>query len=236
VSGASTGRGPVPGPLGLWLTVLGPAALEAVPTEGLDWIGVDLQHGPYEVVDLPGLARATSLPLLARAASQDPAHLARVLDTGVAGVIVPGVDDGDQAAALVAAVRFPPQGRRSTGLSRGALVGAPDRPLLLPMVETREGLAAVQEIAGCPGVDGVFVGPYDLSLSLGRDSVLDQEVVTAVATVARAARRHRVLVGAFAGDRRLQPLLPALDLLALDTDVTALRAGIRHLLRPVQQP
>lgn len=214
---------------GLWLTVLGADALEAVPLDGVGWLAVDLQHGCLEVGDLAGILRVSTVPVLARAASQDAAHLARVLDTGVAGVIVPGVDSGEEAAALVSAVRFPPEGRRSSGLSRSALVGGPERPLLLPMVETRAGLESVADIAGCPGVDGVFVGPYDLSLSLGRPSVVDEEVVAAIHHVAATAREKDVLVGAFSADRDLDGQLPALDLLAVDTDVTALRQGVAAL-------
>lgn len=216
-------------PRGLWLTVLGADALEAVPLAGVGWVGVDLQHGRLEVADLAGILRASPVPVLARTASQDAAHLARVLDTGVAGVIVPGVGSGDEAAALVSAVRLPPEGRRSTGLSRSALVGGPERPLLLPMVETAEGLRAAADIAGCPGVDGVFVGPYDLSLSLGRPSVVDEEVVTAIHHVVATARGAGVLAGAFSGSRDLDGLLPELDLVAVDTDVTALRQGVAGL-------
>ena len=71
--------------------------------------------------------------------------------------------------------------------------------------------AAVDEIAGCPGVDGVFVGPYDLSLSLGRPLVVDDEVVAAIATVVASARRLGELAGAYSGNRALEPLLPPLD-------------------------
>ena len=216
-------------PRGLWLTVLGPDALETLPLEGVGWLGADLQHGSLEVGDLAGLLRVSPVPVLARAASQDAAHLARVLDTGVAGVIVPGVGSGEEAAALVSAVRLPPEGRRSTGLTRSAVVGGPERPLLLPMVETAEGLRSVEEIAGCPGVDGVFVGPYDLSLSLGRPSVVDDEVVAALHRVAATARGAGRLAGAFSGNRDLDGRLPDLDLVAVDTDVTALRRGVEGL-------
>lgn len=214
---------------GLWLTVLGPAALEALPTAGVGWLGVDLQHGQYEVVDLLDLLRVTTVPVLARAASHDPAHLARVLDTGVAGVIVPGVESAAQAAALVSAVRLPPEGGRSTGLSRSAIVGSPRRPLLLAMIETRRGLESVEDIAGAPGLDGLFVGPYDLSLSLGRPSVVDEEVVAAIRTVTATARRHELLAGAFSAHRGLDRLLPQLDLVGVDTDVTVLAAGMAGL-------
>ncbi|MGL5861276.1 MAG: aldolase/citrate lyase family protein, partial [Phycicoccus sp.] len=125
---------------GLWLTFLSAYGLEAVGAPaGLGWIGVDLQHGDLDVGDLPPLlrvARPAGLPVLARLASHDAAHLARVLDTGVDGIVVPAVESAAQAAALVSAAHPPPVGRRSVGASRATVVGAP-RPLLLAMVETR---------------------------------------------------------------------------------------------------
>lgn len=224
-------------PLGLWLGLLGPDVLEALPTAGLGWLGVDLQHGRYDVADLTGLLRVARVPVLARAASQAPDHLARVLDTGVDGVIVPGVESTEQAAALVRAVRFPPEGVRSTGVTRSVLTGGPERPLLLPMVETRGALEDVEAIASLPGVDGVFVGPYDLSLSLARPSVVDDEVVGAIGRVHRAAREAGVLSGAFSGNRELDPLLPPdLDLVAVDTDVSVIREGARAVLERGARP
>lgn len=218
-------------PQGLWLTMLGADGLEALPTGGLGWLGVDLQHGHLEVPDLVGILRVAPVPVLARAASKDLAHLGRVLDTGVAGVIVPGVDGAEDAAALVSAVRLPPEGRRSTGLTRAAIVGGPERPLLLPMVETRGALEEVEEIAGLAGVDGLFVGPYDLSLSLGRPTVVDEEIVAAVRTVTRVAHGRGLIAGVFSGNRELDPLLPGdVDLIGVDTDVTALRLGTERLL------
>ena len=218
-------------PHGLWLTVLAPDQLEALPTDGLGWLGVDLQHGRYAVADLPGLLRVARVPVLARAASGDPAHLGQVLDTGVAGVIVPSVTSAEGAAALVQAVRFPPEGVRSSGLTRAVMTGGPERPLLLPMVETAGALADVEAIAALPGVDGLFVGPYDLSLSLGRPGVTDAQVVAAIGRVHQACAQAGLLSGVFSGDRHLDPLLPTgLDLLALDTDVTVLRRGLEALL------
>lgn len=217
-------------PRGLWLCVTGPDALEMLPTEGIGWFGVDLQHGRYDVADLAGLLRATDVPVVARAASQDAGHLARVLDTGVAGVIVPGVEGVADVEALVQAVRFPPEGRRSTGLTRSVAVGGPERPLLLPMVETRGALEEVEEMAAVAGVDGLFVGPYDLSLSLGRPGVTDEQVVAGIRRVAEVAGAAGLLRGAFSANADLDPMLPELDLVAVTTDTQALAAGVQMLL------
>lgn len=213
---------------GLWLTFLPPAGLELVSTDGIDWIGVDLQHGTLGVQDLAPLMRATTLPVLARAASHDPAHLGAVLDTGVDGVIVPTVDSAEQARGLVAAAYPPPRGRRSLGMSRSAVIGQAGPPLLLPMVETREGLAAHEEISAVDGIDGIFVGPYDLSLSLGGDGPRDPAVLQVIGRVTETVRTAGKVTGCFSGDPALTPLLPPVTLLAVETDLGCLLAGMRQ--------
>ena len=224
------------GPLrGLWLTILTANVLELMPTDGIDWLGVDLQHGYLEVRDLPEILRVATVPVLARAGSHDPDHLARILDTGVHGVIVPGVSSEAEVSSLVTAVRMPPEGRRSSGLARTTVVGGPAHPLLLPMIETRDGLANLTDIAAHPGIDGLFVGPYDLSLSLSRPSVIDAEVVAAIGAVVAATRQRGLLAGAYSGNRSLDPLLPHLDLLAVDTDLTVLRLGVGSLFSPTDR-
>ncbi|WP_051166071.1 HpcH/HpaI aldolase family protein [Amycolatopsis orientalis] len=216
---------------GLWLTCLPPYAVELAGLGAVDWLGADLQHGDLALSDLAPLLRASPVPVLARLADHEPSHLARVLDTGVDGIIVPAVESADQAAALVAASSPPPRGTRSTGVSRAGSLGKP-QPLLLPMVETAAGLDAAEEIAAVPGVDGIFVGPYDLSLSLGASSVLEPAVVTAIETVIANAHRRDRLAGVFAGNADLAARLPAVELFAVDTDLAALRAGIRQLFGP----
>ncbi|MFE6646134.1 HpcH/HpaI aldolase/citrate lyase family protein [Nocardioides sp. NPDC057772] len=227
-------RAGVPATLrGLWVTFLTPFGLEVVAGSGADWIGVDLQHGDLHLAQLAPLLRATDAPVLARLGSHDPAALARAIDAGVDGVIVPTVESAAEAERLVAAAHLPPRGRRSGGHARAGLVGAPERPLLLPMVETRRGLAAADEIAAIPGIDGIFVGPYDLALSLGKP-VRSEKVLDAIHEALAAARRHGRITGAFTGDPGLVADLDergaVLDLHAVDTDAAALRAGLAALL------
>jgi len=212
---------------GLWLTFLTPFGLEVAATSGAEWIAIDVQHGDLDVADVAPLARVSPIPVLVRLASHDGAHLARVLDAGVDGVIVPAVESAAQAGQLVQAACFPPRGRRSQGMARAALLGPRDQPLLLPMIETRAGLEHLDDILGVDGVDGVFVGPYDLALSLGRESVLDGAVVSAIESVIGRTRGRERITGIFTGNRELTGLLPAVDLLGVDTDAAALRAGLK---------
>jgi 4-hydroxy-2-oxoheptanedioate aldolase len=212
---------------GLWLTFLNPFGLEVAGGCGAEWIGIDVQHGDLELTDVAPLARVSPVPVLVRLASHDGAQLARVLDAGADGVIVPAVESAGQAEELVRAAYFPPRGRRSKGLARVVMLGPRDQPLLLPMVETRAGLDHLDDILGVDGVDGIFLGPYDLTLSLGRESVLDDAVVSAIESViGRTGGRGRI-TGIFTGNQELTRLLPAVDLLGVDTDAAALRAGLK---------
>lgn len=119
------------------------------------------------------------------------------------GVIVPAVESAAQVAALVDAARLPPVGHRSTGLSRSTVVGSQGQPLLLPMVETRAGLEALDEITAAPGIDGIFVGPYDLALSLGQPSSPSAPVLDGSRSLADTAHARGRLAGLFAGSPEL---------------------------------
>jgi 2-keto-3-deoxy-L-rhamnonate aldolase RhmA len=214
---------------GLWLTFLSPFGLELAGGCGAEWIGIDVQHGDVDIADVAPLARVSPVPVLVRLASHDEAQLGRVLDAGVDGVIVPAVESADQARQLVQAAYFPPRGRRSKGLARVSLLGRRDQPLLLPMVETRAGLDHLDDILGTDGVDGIFIGPYDLSLSLGQKSALDDSVVSAITFVIDRTRERGRITGIFTGNRQLTAAIPAVDLLGADTDAAALRAGLKAL-------
>lgn len=230
---------------GLWVSFLSAYGLEAVlggrPPEGgssgagasgIAWVGLDLQHGDLgldDVVPLLRVADRAGVAVLPRLASHAADAIGKVVDAGVQGVIVPGVESADEARALVHAIRLPPAGGRSTGAARTSL-GVTDRtePLLLPMVETAHGLAAAAEIAAVPGVDGIFIGPYDLSMSLGCRPG-EEPVMTAIASVVEAVRAAGKIVGMFTGRPDLLALAQNLDLIGVDTDVTAVRRGIADL-------
>lgn len=180
---------------GLWLTFLSAYGLEAALGHA-DWVGVDLQHGDLELSDVAGLLRVTErvgLPLLTRMPSHDPALISRAIDLGVNGLIVPMVESGDQARDLVAAALTPPRGSRSTGGSRSSFTvnKNPAVPLLLPMIETVSGFDHAADIVGQPGVDGVFFGPYDLSLSAGFPSPDSPQTIEALRDVIKVARSAR---------------------------------------------
>jgi len=153
---------------GLWSLLPGVVTAEVLARTGADFVVVDLQHGAVTEADLPGVAAAItaagSVPLV-RARSPLFADVGRPLDLGACGVIVPNVRDADHAREVVAASRYAPEGGRSIG----RLSGGADQPLVVVMVEAATALDDLDAILTVPGVDGVYVGPGDLSLSLNLD-------------------------------------------------------------------
>ncbi len=162
--------------LGGWLTIDSTAVAEAAGGLGLDYVCVDTQHGVSDYRVAMPMIQAVLLgggePIV-RVPWNEPGIIGKMLDAGAHGVVVPMVNDATQARAAVAACRYPPDGSRSFGpvmanLRRAeSTAAANERVVVAVMVETVEALANVREIVAVPGVDAVYVGPADLSLSLG---------------------------------------------------------------------
>ena len=150
---------------GLWSLLPGAVTGEVLARTGADFVVVDLQHGATAEAELPGVAAAVtaagSVPLV-RTRSPLFADVGRPLDLGARGVIVPSVRDAEHAREVVAATRYAPAGGRSIG----RLSGGADQPLVVVMVETVTALDDLDAILAVEGLDGVYVGPGDLSLSL----------------------------------------------------------------------
>ncbi len=165
--------------VGLWSSLCSPVGAEIIAGAGFDWILFDTEHAPVEVAMLLPLLQAAAggtAQAVVRPAWNDPVLLKRVLDIGAPSVLVPFVQDADQAAAAVAACRYPPAGVRGVagstrasgfGRDRDYLATANDNVCVLVQVETRTALDNLDAIAAVDGVDGVFIGPSDLAASLG---------------------------------------------------------------------
>ena len=165
--------------IGLWSTLGSAMVAELVGHAGFDWLLIDTEHSPNElpaiVAQLQAMQTGTASAVI-RPAWNDPVLIKRILDIGVQSLLIPFVETAEAAAAAVAATRYPPDGIRgvSTG-SRAAGYGRiKDYPkaagaeiCVLVQIETKKGVDNIEAIANTPGVDGVFVGPADLSASLG---------------------------------------------------------------------
>lgn len=152
---------------GVWSLLPGAVTGELLAGTGADYVVLDLQHGALTEVDLPGVTAAVdaagAVPLV-RTRSAHFADVGRPLDLGAHGVLVPNVRGADHVREVVAACRYAPSGTRSIG----RLCGGADQPLVLIVLETATALDELDAVLAVDGLDGVYVGPSDLSLSLGR--------------------------------------------------------------------
>ncbi len=193
--------------IGAWITLGDPHISELASRTGFDFVVVDAQHGLNSDDQCLAHLRAIGLGsavAVVRCANADPAHIGRMLDYGAEGLIVPMIESAAEVRALVAAARYAPDGKRSYGPTRVSLQyqdyykeGARAAELY-PMIETRGALEAVEEIAAVEGVAGLFVGPADLSLSLGlapgRDNP-DAGFVAAINRILSACLAHGKIAG-----------------------------------------
>lgn len=165
--------------LGTFVNLTDPAVVERIGTSGFDFAVIDLEHGPLGFETLSDLQRAaddTGLDLVVRVPNDRRASILRSLDVGSSGVQVPMIETAERAHERVAKAHYPPRGRRGLSLSNRAIhdgatparahVDASD-PLIIAQIETGIGVTNVDEIAATPGIDVLFLGPTDLSLSLG---------------------------------------------------------------------
>lgn len=217
--------------LGGWVQ-LGPATAPLMAGAGFDWIALDAQHGLFDDAGVLAALRAVpqdAADVVVRVPANDPVWIGRVLDAGAAGVIVPLVDTVEDAQRAVGATYYPPVGRRSWGpfssmYGRPAPTAAQANELVncAVMIETAAGLDAVADIARVPGVDMIFVGPFDLSLAIGQDvtDTFDQGLDGPFGTILRACAAAGVTAGAFAGAVQDAPRLLELGfrVVAIATD------------------
>jgi 4-hydroxy-2-oxoheptanedioate aldolase len=166
--------------IGLWSSLCSNVAAEVIADSGFDWILIDTEHSPNEVPDvlaqLQACGRGTATPIV-RPAWNDPVLIKRYLDIGATTLLIPFVQNAEEARRAVAACRYPPAGIRGvTTMGRGSRYGrvadylkrADGEIGLLVQIETGAALDVLEEIAAVDGVDGVFIGPADLSASLGQ--------------------------------------------------------------------
>jgi 4-hydroxy-2-oxoheptanedioate aldolase len=194
-----------------WLSIGSSYSAEGAGHSGAHSVTVDLQHGMFgfsEALHMLQAISATPAVPFVRVPALNGAQIMHLLDAGAYGVICPMISSPEEAAALVAACRYPPHGSRSFGPSRGLLYGGADyvakaneTVMAIPMIETAEAVDRIDEILSVDGVDMIYLGPNDLAFALdGHTRFPRPESERAMAHVLGRAQAHGVPVGIFCAD------------------------------------
>ena len=233
---------------GAWAVAGEPLIAAHLTRLGFDWLCLDQQHGRFDDARTDAVLthrRDDSVPVYVRVRALDAGLIGRALDAGAAGVIVPLVESVEQARAAVAACRYPPIGARSWGPNLGATDRTPpsaatanDDVRVWVMIETAAALEQVEAIAAVPGVDGLFVGPFDLSIALGLqvDAMIADDSPTApLRRILAAASAAGIAAGAFGGEPARGAVLASLGFtfVAITTDLGLLELGSSAALAAV---
>jgi 4-hydroxy-2-oxoheptanedioate aldolase len=196
--------------LGVLLRMPGEELVEMAAVAGFDFVLIDCEHGPADVVALRqhmAVAAVHAVPVVVRVGENDPGMILRALDQGAEGILAPHVDSAADARALVSAAHYPPTGTRGFATySRAGRFGQTDaeahrdwflaNTLVLGMIESPAGVAEAQEIVDTPGLDGIMIGPADLAAASGPSDLPVPEAMRKVNdAIARGRRLRMDIVG-----------------------------------------
>lgn len=235
--------------LGAWLSMPSVLAAETTARSGFDYVCADLQHGALDYADAVGLFQAVTLcggaPIV-RVPWNEPGVVGKVLDAGAEAVIAPMVNSAEEAAALVRFARYPPLGARSFGpilaamRTEGYAARANDTLAVIPMIETVDALSNLDDILSTPGVDAIYVGPADLSLSLGLPPGNNDDASSfteALLAIVAACRKHGVVPGIHAtGALTPRRLEQGFRMVTVTADGVAMRIGLLAELDLARRP
>ena len=235
--------------LGGWLSIGNTVSAEVMAAQDLDWLCLDMQHGVigYDTaVPMLQTISATGVTPIVRVPWCEPAMIMKMLDAGAYGIIVPLVNDRAQAEAAAAACRYPPRGIRSHGPTRAAyyagfdyLAHANEEVLCIPQIETVEAMENLDDILSVPGIDAAYIGPMDLTISMGITPEQDgeaEEYVQARKRVVESCHKHGVVPGVHSNPgvaaRRIEE---GFRLIRITGDHSAMAQAVREDIRKVRQ-
>lgn len=194
--------------IGSWITLGHPGIIEIMAGAGFDWLCIDLEHSVIDYFMAQQLIiaiQSKGLKAFVRVGENNPLIIKRVLDAGADGIIVPSVNSAAEARKAVDAVNYPPRGTRGVGLARAQNYGFDFEEYrdgkarnitLIVQIEHVDAVHQLDEILQIDGVDGTFIGPYDLSGSIGKPGQWDEpEVVALLKTYEEISAKHQKLTG-----------------------------------------
>jgi 4-hydroxy-2-oxoheptanedioate aldolase len=192
---------------GTWLSIPSSVSAEVMARQGFDWICIDMQHGMIDYVDavpmLQAISQTDCIPFV-RVPWNDFGIIGKILDAGAMGVIIPMVNSVEEAKLAASACRYFPDGARSFGPIRAAYYAGADyfahantEVACIPMIETRQAVERIDDILSVPGITAVYVGPADLSITLGLPPRMDNdgEFVPALERIVASCQSHGVIPG-----------------------------------------
>jgi 4-hydroxy-2-oxoheptanedioate aldolase len=228
-----------------WLAIPNGFSAETMAHQGWDSLTIDLQHGVVDYQAMVGMLQAISttdtVPVV-RVPWLEPGILMKALDAGAYGVICPMVNSREDAERLVAYTHYAPRGTRSFGPVRASLYGGADYPkqandtiVVFAMIETAAALERIDEILSVPGLDAIYIGPSDLSLSLGCTPVLDDiepKAQAAVEHILARAQAHGVIAGIHNGtpETALKRIAMGFRYVTVSSDARLMAAGSQQVL------
>ncbi len=232
------------------------STIECLETAGLDFVFIDCEHGPFDdetTVDLIRAAELAGLEPVVRIADLTHKEVQRAVDAGAKGLVVPALRKPDDYRRLVDLAKFPPVGNRGFSPNRGSGYGCKDwakgsvfdfmqasdeRLILLPQCETVESLDAIEEITAIEGIDGIFIGPFDLSIAMGIPGQFDDpRFVEALERIKSACRANGKMLQIFsmtAADAKKR-IAEGYDGVAVGLSASILAEAYRNLVKAVRE-
>ncbi len=234
--------------LGTMLTISSPEVAEMVAKCGFDWLFMDGEHAPLSILDWQRLMQAVGARCASvlRVPSLSERDIKKALDIGADGIIVPMVNSAEQARQAVRWSKYPPRGQRGVGLARAQgygldfadyLTSANDETAVIVQAEHIDAVDNIEEIARVDGIDAVFIGPYDLSASMGKmGEVDDEEVVAAIDRVSVACKKNAVALGFFGvSAESVQPWIDkGYSLICAGVDAAFVTRGAQQVLKQLK--
>ena len=229
-----------------WLQIPNSFSAEVMAHQGWDSLTVDMQHGLIDYSNaLPMMQTisTTNVTPLARVNWNEPGQIMKILDAGCYGVICPMVSNKEEAERFVQACMYPPKGYRSFGPIRGLIYGgsdyaehANDEILKLAMIETEESLKKLDDIMSTPGVDGIYIGPADLSLAIGEKPGFDKpensKAYSEILRILEHAKKNNIFAGIHNGtpEYATKMIEKGFNFVTIASDLRALSAGAKSVV------
>ena len=234
--------------VGTLITLPSAEVAEIMAEVGFDWLFIDTEHSPFNAYSVQTILQAAghSCPCVVRIPANDEVWIKKALDIGAHGIIAPQVNSAADAEAIVRMCKYPPSGTRGVGIGRAHKYGlefneymqrANNEIAVILQAETAQAVKNISEIVKVPGIDAIFIGPYDLSASLGKMGQLaDPEVKQAIETIAKACKKAGVRLGIFAATAEaVAPFIQQdFTLLAVGTDGLHMAQSAREVLKTLR--